>query len=92
MRVWKYELPNGHRFELDLPKKAVVISVGIQNKKLCIWVLVDVNNFPEIQTKKFVVLATGEEDSALDGLCRFIGTFFLGSGDYKEVYHLFEVL
>jgi len=84
MKIYKYPIrPNIKTYEL--PKNARILSVGVQNGEIMIWVLVDPD--AERENRIIEIFPTGFVD--IDNATRnFIGTVFIG--DF--VFHVFERL
>lgn len=84
MIVWKYKLELTDKIqELPIPYHADILSFQMQNGILCIWVKI-IRGF-ENETRKFRIVATGEE-MGFDG--DYIGTVQDGR---LFVWHLFEL-
>ncbi len=84
--IWKYELPIGRSFELEIPQYGRILTLKTQRGKPTLWVLVNTEN--EKKTRKFELVGTGHPVSqdAFNG--KHIGTFLV-EGD-ALVFHLFE--
>jgi len=80
--IHKYPL-FAYRPNVEMPKNAVIIKVGIQNGILHLWAVVDTDE--EKETREFIVYGTGWELE--DGVQDYLGTVFDGDG---YVWHLFE--
>lgn len=87
IRVFKYQLQNGGRAVVMMPKFARVLSVGNQHEELMLWALVDDTNDPESRT--FFVAVTGQELWLYRQTDPFIGTVLFDNGGF--VVHVFEV-
>ena len=74
-------------YTIELPKGATVLSCGLQNENVCIWVMVDPNQTEKIEVE-FYIFGTGWNisDDVGNGL-RFIGTYMISDGMF--VYHVF---
>jgi len=85
MKIWKYELPLifGH-YEIEMPKRAEILTVQLQHDRPCIWALVKPENEKEKRT--FFIAGTGEYD--VESYDEYVGTFQILAGDI--VYHVFE--
>ena len=84
MRVWKYSFKIEHGAQrCTIPKNGKILSVHMQGKLLCAWVLVDPQGRAENRT--FFVCATGED---IEPGLKFLGT----AVDGAYVWHLFEQL
>lgn len=84
--VWKYELPIGPMFELEMPARARILTLQEQRLKPTIWCAVD-PDAPKV-TRKFGIIATGNPVDF--ELPKYIGTFQMFGGD--TVLHVFEFL
>jgi len=85
MKVFKYEL--NPETTLELPIGAKVLSCGVQNEKIFIWVLLDCQNKKE--NRFFFVYGTGHEIGDKVKL-HFIDTVHMHS--LGLVLHVFEEL
>ena len=86
--VYKYPIAIEDFITLELPKRAVVLCVQMQQGQPNIWALVD----PEqpTETRTFLMVGTGHpimEESYFRMV--YVGTFQLHEGEL--VFHLFEV-
>ena len=87
-KVCKYHVPIVDNFSLDLPRGAKILSVQEQNKKACLWVLIE-KATPTV--KRFFRLAgTGNYIKESSDKLNFVGTFQLLDGNF--VGHLFEII
>lgn len=87
-KVYKYPIPAEDYFYLDLPRGAKILSVQEQNKKACLWVLIE-KATPTV--KRFFRLAgTGDYIKESSDKLNFVGTFQLL--DENFVGHLFEIV
>jgi hypothetical protein len=91
-KVFKYEIPIGESFALDLPPKTEILSFQSQRAKLCIWALVDPHwtsslRMERSQTRHFRVVGTGHEIE--EEIIKYHGTAQQLDGDL--IWHLFEV-
>lgn len=82
MKVWKFEITDPET-PVPMPYGAVVLSVGVQRGKVCLWAMVDPNS-PSV-VRRFVIVGTGHP---VPGHGRFIGTVLLHHGDL--VFHVWE--
>ena len=84
-RIYKYKMmPNIH---VELPKGAQILSVGLQDEEVYLWVKVNPNE-QKNETRMFLGRMTGH-DISNDMQIHFIGTVFFKSG---MVFHIFEQL
>lgn len=80
--IWKYELAIIDEQTIEMPAGAVILTVQVQDGKLCLWA--KVNTVHLVKTKrKIAVVGTG---NSFDGIGAYIGTAQLGPG----VWHVFE--
>lgn len=88
MKILKYTLDNeqGTAQAFAIPKDSEVLSVGVQDNKVQIWVKVSDLNF--LSERTFSMFETGKHIPATP--MKFIGTALLYNGMY--VVHVFEVL
>jgi hypothetical protein len=80
--IYKYQLQLGDQ-RILLPENAQVLSTGVQNNKILIWVLVDTDN--TIVPRLISVVGTGWEVPDMFRR-RFIGTLQIEN----FVWHVFE--
>lgn len=83
--IWKYTLPRSGLSDLRMPADAKVLSVGMQNDVITIWVLVD--PFNERIDRHIVVKGTGHPIDETVENSNFIGTIF----DGPFVWHVFDL-
>jgi len=85
--VWKYQIPITDYFEISMPKRSKILSIGMQENSPVMWVLVDTES--EKENKSFRLAGTGHPlDIDEDTHCGFIGTLQYQLG---LVFHLFEI-
>jgi hypothetical protein len=75
-------------YTMELPKGAIILSCGLQNKEnICVWAKVDPNQAEMVEVE-FYIFGTGWPipDEVDNGL-QFIGTVMISDGLY--VYHVF---
>ena len=88
-KIWKFELLLlfSKRQSILIPHQAEILSVQVQNQKLCIWARV----IPEAPkaTRTFTIFATGQTIPR-----DFLGTFLetVQTNDGALVWHVFETL
>ena len=83
--IWKYEIPLSDRFEIDMPRSSVFLSVDLDSDgKPCLWALV----MPhwDYDIRRFQLFGTGQPVLGLE-LGRYVGSFVLPSDGL--VFHLF---
>ncbi len=92
--VWRYPVRPG-TFDLQMPGRANVLSVQVQDGAPVMWSLVEVDM--PTRRRRFALLATGdtfESDDlapasvAANGVPSFVGTLQMPDG---LVFHLFEM-
>ena len=83
MTIWKYPFEITGPFELMLPTEARVLSVGVQDERPCMWVLVEAENL--LEERRFVIVGTGHP-APKPTTSEHIGTF----QQSPFVWHLFE--
>lgn len=83
--VWKYELRMTDAQTVGMPESAQLLSVDIQNGKLCLWALVAVD-FKARVNRKIIIHGTGHPVS--DSIGAFVGTVLMDSG--ALVFHVFD--
>lgn len=81
-KIYKYPVKTG----VDMPKGAEILSVGIQNDDLYLWVMADPS--AETEARNFTYIGTGEIILQLS-IKKFIGTVFENNAEY--VWHVFEI-
>ena len=87
--IWKYPLEITNAQIIKMPKGAKILSVQIQNKKPCIWVMVDPDN--DLLPKTLYSIGTGfnvDDEIDNDIETRYIGTYQVQGGSF--VFHVFE--
>lgn len=57
--IWKYELALVNEQKISLPKTSKILSVQVQNNKLCLWAIVDSSEFKTDRT--IAIIATGND-------------------------------
>jgi hypothetical protein len=82
VKVWKFEIVDPEA-PVAMPYGAVILSVGVQHERVCVWALV-AENEPMV-ARRFVVARTG---TPIPGHGQFIGTVLLHGGDL--VFHVWE--
>ena len=69
-----------------LPEDAQILTVSVQDNRICLWALVDTNK-PNI-FRSFVVYGTGQDMTNTINRLKYIGTVHIN----PFVWHIFEVL
>ena len=87
--IYKYQiLPEG-RFNLYLPKEAIILSFQYQNAVAVIWVMV--NNAYNTEERHFRLYGTGQP---IENIPRDAGLHYIGTAQQSQnpplVWHLFE--
>lgn len=83
MEIWKFPLQVGQTLVDNMPARARVLTVQMQNDKPTLWALVDPSQFPE--TREFYAIGTGNPILRPDLV--YIGTV---QDFYRFVWHVFE--
>ena len=75
-------------YTMELPKGAVILSCGLQNKEnICVWAKVDPNQTETVEIE-FYIFGTGWPiPDDIDNGLQYIGTVMISDGLY--VYHVF---
>ena len=82
-KIYKYTLDIVDKQVIEIPQGFYILSLKVQNGKICLWVIVDPDN--ESEKIHFAMVGTG-----VDLWCYswyFIDTVLLNSGDL--VFHVF---
>jgi hypothetical protein len=84
--IWKYEIPLLGEFKIAMSKGARILKVATQYDNPVMWALVD--DAAEKETRKFVIVGTGQRIN--QGACalNYIDTFL--EDQDRFVWHLFE--
>lgn len=82
--VWKFPLSHAAVQDVQMPKGAQILHVGLQGDRICIWAGVD-PVLHDMQPRRIQVVGTGHEE--LPGNVWHLGT--VQQGPY--VWHVFEV-
>ena len=85
--VWKFEVENNLRQEIQMPKGAKILHLGVKNDAPYLWAEVDMDAPSEFRT--FEVFATGGNITQDMGIEReYIGTYMI----FREtlVFHVYE--
>ena len=80
--IWKYEMAVEDWVRIVIPDGARFLKIGEQDRKLCLWVLVDLEKSP--RAYYFRIFGTGQDIPECIG--EYIGTAQIGS----YVWHVFE--
>jgi len=56
MTIWKFDITD--QIDIELPKDSVVLTVQVQNNRLCLWVLLD-PSIEEKEIRHFIYFGTG---------------------------------
>lgn len=90
--IWKFLLDAKDCQKILLPKGARILSTGIQNRRICIWVICNTET-DEKEEREFEFYGTGNpfyEGQHFGKELIFIGTVQLQDGLF--VGHLFELV
>jgi len=82
--IWKYQLEIKDEQEILMPKGSLVLSAGLQNNIVCIWVLVD-SSTGEHEPITIKIFGTGNPLPIMPPTFRFIGTII----QTPFVWHIF---
>ena len=85
--IYKYPFDIAPEFEIFMPESAEILTVQMQRHRPAIWA--KFNPKFEMKSRKFKLVQDKEQID--ENLCqmKYIGTF---QNDFKEVYHLFEII
>lgn len=72
LKIFKYPLKLTDIQAIEIPEKASILSVDIQNGGICLWALVDPNS--KLVNYKFAIIGTGNPIDDSYNLQMFIGT------------------
>lgn len=83
--VWKYPIEFTDSIEIEMPRGADVLHVGMQGEQLCLWCLV----YPEgeLTKRRFRIAGTGHPIE--EGDMEHIGTVHIA--DDSLIFHIFEI-
>lgn len=88
--IWKYPVPAAEEFELEVPRRARILSVKVQRGKPCIWFMLDPEETVMVKAK-FLLLPTGQPIKGtlkeMQEKWMFSDSFLLDGGNL--VFHLF---
>lgn len=85
--IYKFPLSAADFQELELPTGSRILSVAMQEDKICAWVLLDLNE-PERKCYRIAIHGTGHHIQDASNY-RFIGT--IHATQVKLVLHVFEI-
>lgn len=86
--IYKYDIPKGGYFELELPVGAKILTTQVQYEIPRIWVLGDTEE--KFEVRYFKLIATGRNYKIdPNKIKQYIGTFQMEEG--ALIFHLFEV-
>ena len=83
--IYKYVIEAASRQQVLMPRGSEVLTVQVQDRKPCLWVLVDTEQ--PMEMREFFLFGTGEEITEGEFVGAYIGTFQLDGGSL--VFHLF---
>ncbi len=81
--IYKFPLSVGDESEINMPSGSEILTVQVQDNKICIWAKVDLGS-TTLQVRTFRVVGTGHP---FDPKLTYIGTVLIG----LFVWHIFEV-
>lgn len=84
-RIYKYPLVFTEVQEIEMPKGAQVIHVGVQAGVICVWAIVDPTR--PVERRSFAILPTGRPDFN-PKIVQHLGSVIM-AGD-ALVWHVFE--
>ena len=84
-RIYKYPLAFTGVQEIEMPKGAQVIHVGVQAETICLWAIVDPAR--PVERRSFAILATGQPDFD-PAIVQHLGSVIMTGG--ALVWHVFE--
>lgn len=88
-QIWKFPILNIESSVIRMPEGAEILTIQVQDKKPCIWALVNPEN--EKESRIFEIYGTGHDINCDSEIKRkYINTFQLSGGMY--VFHVFERL
>lgn len=82
--IFKYDLLVEDYQEIQMPSKAKILSVGVQNNEIKLWALVETNT--KVEPRRIRIAGTGHDIT--EDIVAFLGTVQLHSG--RLVFHIFE--
>lgn len=94
-RIFKYTLGLAAEKQIDMPRGASILSVGMQcetlrlGKRETIRLWAHIDDAMPAEPRTFVVYGTGHQTRPPEDL-KFIGTVLMMDGDF--VWHVFEVI
>lgn len=84
--IWKFEL-NPYDTVKSMPKGADILSIQIQDGKICFWAWCE--STAEKEDRKFIIIGTGNQIKHLKrDCCTFLGTI----QEPGLVWHIFEII
>lgn len=84
-KVWKFTIPNGAKFTVEMPTGARVLTAQVQDGVPVVWALIDTAMVP--CTRTFLTVWSGENVNSYEREPVYISTFTVNT----SVYHLFEL-
>ena len=84
-RIYKYPLQLTKIQEIEMPRGAQVIHVGVQANTICLWAIVD--TACPVERRSFAILATGHLNFNPE-IMRHLGSVIMNEG--ALVWHVFE--
>lgn len=88
--VYKYKLTAEvfSQQSIQMPQGAQILTCKVQEKDLCLWVLVDTQTI-KFETRTLFLVGTGRAVPDCD--LNYIGSYHVNEG-MQLVFHLFEVI
>jgi hypothetical protein len=77
--VLKFSLTVAHQVDLEMPRGAQLLDVGMTRARPCLWALVDEEG-PRV-VRRFRLTATGEPIPDHHSAWKFVGSILVGSND-----------
>lgn len=93
-KIWKYEIPIQDEFEIEMPGRAEILSVGVQDGRPMLWARVEPD--ANMYKRKFIMATTGGPcpppiyEAERGKEASFLGTIQLKGGAF--VAHIFVVV
>jgi len=81
--IWKFHLDRDKSF-IEVPSRHKFLHIGIQNKLLYMWLLVDPSVLAKLQPFHYSILGTG---TIHNGTGKYLGTVIEDKGD---AWHVFQ--
>jgi hypothetical protein len=85
--IWKYHLRVDYEQEVELKRGAIILSVGVQNEVICLWVLTSNDPTVPIEPHTIYIVGTGHDADPMFHY-KFLGTVQLFLG--RLIFHVFD--